>query len=145
MPENKRFLPEGLRPCSDCSLHSLKTAAETGEILEGMVLRCDANHTLHLSLNGISAQIPRQEVNAPWINGSDRDIAVLSRVGKQICFTVQSVSSDEKGAPVACLSRRAAQEKAMDFFLEHLEPGMVLTCRVTRTTSCPIGDVKTAA
>jgi len=133
MPENKRFLPEGLRPCSDCSLHSLKTAAETGEILEGMVQRCDANHTLHLSLNGISAQIPRREVNAPWINGSDRDIAVLSRVGKQICFTVQSVTSDEKGAPVAYLSRRAAQEKAMDFFLEHLEPGMVLTCRVTRT------------
>jgi len=133
MPENKRFLPEGLRPCSDCSLQRLKTAAETGEILEGMVQRCDANHTLHLSLNGISAQIPRREVNAPWINGSDRDIAVLSRVGKQICFTVQSVTSDEKGAPVAYLSRRAAQEKAMDFFLEHLEPGMVLTCRVTRT------------
>ena len=132
MPENKRFLPEGLRPCSDCSLHSLKTAVETGEILEGMVQRCDANHTLHLSLNGISAQIPRQEVIAPWISGSERDIAVLSRVGKQICFTVQSVTSDEKGAPVACLSRRAAQEKAMDFFLEHLEPGMVLTCRVTR-------------
>jgi len=135
MPENKRFLPEGLRPCSDCSLQSLKAAVETGEILEGIVQRCDANHTLHLSLNGIAAQIPRREVNAPWINGSDRDIAVLSRVGKQICFTVQSVTSDEKGAPVAHLGRRAAQEKAMEFFLEHLEPGMVLTCRVTRMES----------
>lgn len=132
MPENKRFLPEGLRPCSDCSLQSLKTAAETGEILEGMVQRCGADHTLHLSLNGIAAQIPRREVNAPWINGSDRDIAILSRVGKQVCFTVQSVTSNEKGAPLAHLSRRAAQEAAMEHFLSHLEPGMVLTCRVTR-------------
>ena len=132
MPENKRFLPEGLRPPSDCSLQSLKTAAETGEILEATVQRCGVDHTLHLSLGGIPAQIPRQEVNAPWINGSERDIAVLSRVGKQICFTVQSVTSDEKGAPVAHLSRREAQEQAMDHFLSCLEPGMVLTCRVTR-------------
>ena len=132
MPENKRFLPEGLRPPSDCSLQSLKTAAETGEILEGMVQRCGADHTLHLSLNGIHAQIPRWEVNAPWINGAERDIAVLSRVGKQVCFTVKSVTPDEKGAPLAHLSRRAAQEEAMDFFLEHLEPGMVLSCRVAR-------------
>ena len=135
MPENKRFLPEGLRPCSACSLQSLKAAVETGEILEDIVQRCGTDHTLQLSLDGITARISRQEVNAPWINGSDRDIAVLSRVGKQICFTVQSVTSDEKGAPVAHLSRRAAQEKAMEFFLEHLEPGMVLTCRVTRMES----------
>ena len=132
MPENKRFLPEGLRPCSECSLQSLKTAAETGEILEGLVQRCGTDHTLHLSLNGIPAQIPRHEVNAPWINGSERDIAVLSRVGKQVSFTVQTVTPDEKGAPVAYLSRRMAQETAMNFFLEHLEPGMVLSCRITR-------------
>ena len=132
MPENKRLLPEGLRPCSDCSLQVLKRAAESGEILEETVQRCGSDHTLHLSLGGIAAQIPRQEVNASWINGSSRDIAVLSRVGKQVCFTVQSVFSDEKGAPTALLSRRLAQERAMDYFLTHLKPGMVLTCRVTR-------------
>ena len=36
---------------------------------------------------------------------------------------------------MAHLSRRAAQEKAMDFFLKHLEPGMVLSCRVIRLES----------
>jgi len=135
MPENKQFLPEGLRPPHVHTFQTLKTAAETGEILEAVVQRCGTDHTLHLSLNGIAAQIPHQEVNAPWINGSERDIAVLSRVGKQICFTVKSVTSDEKGAPLALLSRREAQEKAMDHFLQHLKPGTLLTGRITRLES----------
>lgn len=132
MPENNLFPPEGLRPPTDYTLSDLKAAVENGDILEGTVQRCDINHTLHLSLNGIAAQMPRQEVTAPWISGASRDIAVLSRVGKQICFTVSSIHANGKGAPIALLSRRLAQEQAMDFFLEHLEPGMVLTCRVTR-------------
>lgn len=132
MPENNLFPPEGLRPPTVYTLSDLKAAAESGDILEGTVQRCDTSHTLHLSLNGIAAQMPRQEVTAPWVSGASRDIAVLSRVGKQICFTVSTVRADGKGAPVALLSRRMAQERAMDFFLEHLEPGMVLACRVTR-------------
>lgn len=132
MPENNLFPPEGLRPLSVYTLSDLKAAAESGDILEATVQRCDAGHTLHLSLNGVAARMPRQEVTAPWISGASRDIAILSRVGKQNCFTVSSIHADGKGAPIALLSRRAAQEKAMNFFLEHLEPGMVLTCRVTR-------------
>lgn len=135
MPENKLFLPEGLRPPIAYTLSDLKDAAVSGEILEGTVQRCDTSHTLHLSLNGIAAKMPCQEVTAPWISGANRDIAVLSRVGKRICFTVSDVHADGKGAPLALLSRRMAQEKAMDFFLTHLKPGMVLTCRITRLES----------
>ena len=135
MPENKAFPPEGLRPSIVCTMQSLKQAAESGEILEALALRCDVDHTLHFSLNGIRAIMERGEVNAPWISGAERDIAILSRGGKQTCFTVQEVVTDEKGAPVARLSRRAAQEKAMDHFLQSLRPGSVLTCRVTRLES----------
>lgn len=135
MPENRLFPPEGLYPPAACTLSSLKATAESGEILEGIVQRCTPDYTLHLSLNGIPAEIPRQEVNAPWINGSQRDIAVLSRVGKQVCFTVESVTSDFKGAPLARLSRRKAQEQAAEFLLSHLEPGAVITCRVIRMES----------
>ena len=135
MPENKAFPPEGLRPSVVCTMQSLKQAAESGEILEALALRCDVDHTLHFSLNGIRAIMERGEVNAPWISGAERDIAILSRVGKPTCFTVQEVFTDEKGAPVARLSRRAAQEKAMDHFLQSLRPGSVLTCRVTRLES----------
>ena len=131
MPENKFFLPEGLRPPSDCSLTNLKAAAEHGEILEAVACRCGTDHTLFFSLGAVEGRMPRQEAVAPWISGASRDISVLSRVGKSTCFTVKSVFSDAKGAPVALLSRREAQEKAMGF-LECLTPGAVLTCRVIR-------------
>ena len=132
MPENNLFLPEGLRPPAVFSPARLMAAAESGEILEAPAVRCDGDLTLHLDLGGIRGQIKRQDAVAPWISGSHRDIAVLSRVGKETSFTVSVLRADPRGAPVALLSRAAAQEKAMDFFLEHLRPGMVLTCRVTR-------------
>ena len=135
MPENKLFPPEGLRPPSDCSLSALKAAAESGDILEAVACRCGTDHTLFFSLGGTEGRMPRAEAVAPWISGANRDISVLSRVGKQSCFTVKAIYADVKGAPVALLSRQSAQEQAMDFFLEHLQPGSVLTCRVTRLES----------
>lgn len=135
MPENTLFPPEGLRPPAVYSLSDLKDALENGTILESPVQRCDTSHTLHIQLGSVAGTMPRQEVIAPWISGASRDIAVLSRVGKSTCFTVSALTSDAKGAPAARLSRRAAQETAMAYFLEHLEPGTVLTCRVTRLES----------
>ena len=132
MPENKLYPPEGLRPPIPLTLPGLREALETGAILEAPVQRCGVDHTLCLDLGGVRGIIPREEAVAPWISGAERDIAVLSRVGKPTCFTVAAVEADGKGAPVARLSRRAAQERAMDYFLEHLEPGSVLTGRVTR-------------
>ena len=131
MPENKLYPPEGLRPPSSFTLQSLREAMEQNTVLEDRVLRCDAGHNLLLSLGGIQARIPREEVLSPWISGAQRDIAVLSRVGKPACFLVTALRADEKGAPTALLSRRAVQERAMDFFLEHLRPGSVVTAVVT--------------
>lgn len=135
MPENKLYPPEGLRPPVPLSLSALRESLESGAVLEAPVQRCGVDHTLHLNLGGVRGLIPRQEAVAPWISGAERDIAVLSRVGKPTCFTVTAVEADEKGAPVARLSRRAAQERAMDYFLQRLEPGSVLTGRVTRLES----------
>ena len=135
MPENKLYPPEGLRPPAPLSLSSLREALESGTILEAPVQRCGVDHTLLLNLGGVQGLIPREEAVAPWISGAERDIAVLSRVGKPTCFTVTALEADGKGAPVARLSRRAAQERAMDYFLEHLRPGSVLTGRITRLES----------
>lgn len=135
MPENRCFPPEGLRPSYPISLPALKEAAKNGEILEATVTRCDTAHTLTVPLGSVQGVIPREEAIAPWISGAERHIAVLSRVGKKVVFTVESLTADEKGAPVALLSRKQAQEKAMDFFLQTLQPGMVLVCRVTHLAS----------
>ena len=135
MPINHAYPPEGLRPPSSYALSELRDAMESGTILEGAVQRCDTAHALHIPLGGGDGVMPREEAVAPWISGADRDISLLSRVGKQTCFTVTDIRADEKGSPVLQISRRAAQEKAMDFFLEQLLPGTVLTCRVLRLES----------
>ena len=135
MPENKLYPPEGLRPPVPLTLDRLREALEAGDILEAPVQRCGVDHTLCLSLGGVRGRIPREEAVAPWISGAERDIAVLSRVGKPTCFTVTALEAGAKGAPAALLSRRAAQEKAIAYFLEHLEPGSILTGRITRLES----------
>ena len=131
MPENKLYLPEGLRPPVPLALDHLREALETGDILEAPVQRCGVDHTLLLNLGGVQGRIPREEAVAPWISGADRDIAVLSRVGKPTCFTVTALESNGKGAPVALLSRRAAQERCMRQYIDGLVPGDVIPARVT--------------
>lgn len=131
MSKNDLFPPEGSTPPETPTLEQLRAAVTSGTVLEGLVQRCSPEHDLYLSLGSVTARIPRSEVCAPWISGADREISILSRVGKSVCFKVKSLSADAKGAPVALLSRRQAQEEAMDWFLENLQPGDVLRCRVT--------------
>lgn len=131
MPENKIYLPEGLRPRVSLTPALLHEALTQGSILEATVDRCDAERTLHVALGPMEGVILRQEAISPWVSGADRDIALLSTVGKSVCFTVLSLSADAKGALQAVLSRREAQERALAWLLETLEPGMLLTCRVT--------------
>ena len=131
MPENNLFPPEGLRPQPVFSLTALQQAMEAGTILEAPVQRCDVDKNLHIPLGSTAGIMPREEVLAAWISGADRDISVLSRVGKPTCFTVTAIRSDEKGAPVAILSRRAVQEQAANYFFSHLQPGSVVSAKVT--------------
>ena len=135
MPKNSLFPPEGLTPAITTTLTELQNAMENGTVLESIVQRCDTEHALHIQLGSVHGILPREEVTAPWISGASREISVLSRVGKQICFTVKSIKADQKGAPIAYLSRRDVQNRTMDWFLEHLEIGDVLTCKITRLES----------
>ena len=131
MPESQSCLPEGLRPPVPFTLAALQEAAEREEVLEAVPCRCGTDHALCFSLDGIAARMPRSEAVAPWVSGAGREIAVLSRVGKPTCFTVTALRSDAKGAPLALLSRRRAQELAMADLLDRLTPGTVLVGRVT--------------
>ena len=131
MPENTIYLPEGLRPQAAPSMPALTDAKEHQTILEGPVIRCDCQRNLHVALGSLEGVIPRAEAIAPWISGADRDIALLSRVGKPVCFFVTEMGADEKGSPQIRLSRRAVQQQAAEFFLSHLRPGAVVTARVT--------------
>lgn len=131
------FLPEGAGPLfpEHQSLSVIREAVERQTVLEGVAVRCDAQRDLYVHFGGYEGVIPRQDAVHPAISGADRDIAVLSRVGKPTCFTIREITIDGGGRPRLTLSRRSAQEQAIAWLLEHAAPGQVLPARVTHLAS----------
>lgn len=104
---------------------------EQQTVLEGVAIRCDGRRDLTVRFGGWEGTIPRIDAVHPAISGAERDIAVLSRVGRPTCFTITHLSVDGGGRAHLTLSRRAAQEQAIAWLLEHSAPGTVLPGRVT--------------
>lgn len=128
-----RYLPEGYAPLSTIPLPLSDVEALIGEeaVAEGMALRCDAQHSLHVRFRGYDGVIPRSEAVLPDISGADREIAVLSRVGHSVAFVITGIDIDGGGRPTLRLSRRRAQELAMDHLLSHCPEGTVVRGRIT--------------
>lgn len=137
------FSPEGLHAMPP-SAEELRTGALTGEIFRAMCVKCDEFHNLHVDLGPIKGIIPREETAAGLAEGKVREIAVLSRVGKPVCFQVLDPNRDG----TAILSRRAAQLEARSYFLSALRPGDVIPATVQSTADfgvfCDIGCGVTA-
>ena len=95
------FLPEGRllhteenrRLCA--TAEGLSRAMETGTILEGTALLCDENHSLKVSVGPFTGYIPRQDTALGIAEGTTRDIAILSRVGKPVSFTVEALEGED--------------------------------------------------
>lgn len=132
-----RFLPEGrLYDLADnraalSSADSLEKAMHEGKILEAKAVLCDSSHNLIVDLGCMKGVIPREEGAKGIAEGTVRDIAIISRVGKPVCFTVQRIISDNRGMPCALLSRRAVQERCAAEYLSTLNCGDVIGARVT--------------
>ena len=109
---------------------SLERAMQRGAILEAPALVCDSNLRLCVELGCMRGYIAREE--AVWCRPGEciKDIAILTRVGKPVCFKVLGFT-EEAGERVAILSRRAAQEECVAYFMQHLRPGDILPARVT--------------
>ncbi len=131
--KNARFLPEGYAPLSTLPLPlpAVEELMEQGTVAEGMVLRCDAQHDLHVKFRGYDGVIPREEAVLPEISGADREIAVLSRVGHSAAFVITGIDIDGGGKPLLRLSRRRAQALALEHLLTHCPAGSVVRGRVT--------------
>ena len=131
------FFPEGAlldRPLNRryiSSLAGLGEASRSGEILEGRAVLCDSQHNLIVELaNGIRGMIPRQEAAVGIREGSTRDIAILTRVNKPVCFTVTGFCAADKNV-TAILSRRAAQLRCQEEYILKLVPGDVIPAKIT--------------
>ncbi len=130
MPEG--FLlntPENIAKLS--SKDSIFNCIKTGEILEAPCMICDSRHNLIVDLGEIRGIIPREEGALGITEGYTKDIALISRVNKPVCFIVKSFTQDEFGKDCAVLSRREAQERCRNEFVQKLSAGDVISARVT--------------
>ena len=130
------YLPEGrllstARNQEACaSLEGLKEAMESGRILEGRALLCQSNHDLVVSLGPFRGVVPREEAALGIAEGTTRDIAILSRVGKPVAVRVTGLEEGPEG-PVVALSRRQVQQQALEHILGRWLPGDVVSVTVT--------------
>lgn len=127
-----RYMPEGSLIDSTenreifSSRLSLMRAIEDGVIAEGKAYLCDREMNLHVSTPFGEGIIPRSEI----IYGEDgiepKDIAVITKVGKPVCFIIRGYSDG-----ILHLSRRDAQKKCYDEYVSKLRPGDVREALVT--------------
>ncbi len=129
------YLPEGSLIDTDAnilytsSLRMLERAMRQGRILEAVATVCDCTDmSLHVDLGFARGIIPKEE--ALFSPGGGKDIAVITRVGKPVCFKVLKIQ-DTRGKPTAILSRRAAQEECTEQFIKKLTPGDIIPAAVT--------------
>lgn len=119
--ENQKYLS---------SMEALQFAYTEQRILEAIAICCDAEHNLIVNLGFMHAIIPRIECAIGIAEGQTREIAILSCVGKPVCFVITKISEN-----AVILSRRIAQERALSFFLHHLQPGDIIPAHITRLES----------
>ena len=131
------FLPEGKRidtvenANALSSFEQMRTAMERGDILEARAVLCDHDHNLKVDLPCMRGVIPREEGALGIREGSVRDIAVISRVNRPVCFIVTDITVSSDGSPLAVLSREKAQRMCMDGYISTLRAGDVADARVT--------------
>ena len=112
------YLPEGYDPpaAAPLPLSAIQALIDQQTIVEGTVVRCDPQHRLYVRFRGYDAYIPREEAVHPAISGAQREISILSRVGKTVSFLITGYTVDGGGKPMLILSRRLAQEIALRNF-----------------------------
>lgn len=111
---------------------SISAAIKNNRIAEGVAVRCDELHNLIVSLpHGRSGIIPREEGAIGIKEGLARDIAMISRVSKPVCFVITKILDDK----TLLLSRCNAQEICKTNFINKISVGDIIPAIVTHFES----------
>lgn len=129
-PEGELFMSPDNQGCIK-SIFALQEAMLQGKILEARVLLCDNEHDLHVDLPCAKGIIPREEGALGISEGTTKDIALITKVNKPVCFKVKQILKDEAGGFTAILSRREVQQECMEEFIAALTPGDIIPAKVT--------------
>lgn len=131
------YLPEGYlleTPQNKNNLNSLSSLSEcmnNRSIVEAPCILCDSKHNLIVELGCMRGFIPREEGAIGIAEGTTKDIALISRVNKPVCFKVMGFNRDENGKLYAILSRKEAQNDCLNNYLKKLRAGDVIPAKVT--------------
>lgn len=145
----KEFYPEGWLADTNENKKSVLTPAEIAAaqadetVLEAVVLMCDTEHNLTVDLGCMKGVIPRNEGAIGISEGTTRDIALISRVGKPVRFVVKEIRSDTSGKMYAVLSRRRAQVLCKEALTSVKKKGDIINAKITHIESfgafCDVG------
>ena len=119
---NKRYLSD---------TDGLSEAMKKGVILEGKAVLCTSSHDLIIDLPCAKGIIRREDGAIGIKEGKTRDIALISRVNKIVCFKVIGLELTADDEVVAILSRKAAQEECQDKYIQNMKKGDIIDARVT--------------
>ncbi|MBR5683726.1 MAG: S1 RNA-binding domain-containing protein [Ruminococcus sp.] len=131
------YKPEGTIYGTTSNQKYISTAAGLSEAmnrnitLEGKVILCTSSHDLIVDLPCGRGIIPREEGAVGVKEGTTRDIALISRVNKIVCFKIASLTLSDSGEITAQLSRKAAQEECQAEFVSKLVKGDIIDATVT--------------
>ena len=112
------------------SLAGLERAMSRGAIIEGIATLCDEDMRLHVDLHCARGIVGADETVACRTGESKKDIAVITRVGKPVACKIIGIEC-HNGEPIVKLSRKAAQEACMQYYMQNLTSGDVLMAKVT--------------
>ena len=92
------FRTEGnYRSTDRLSAAELRAAIASHEILQSTALAFDTSRQLRFEFGGVRAVMPFDQCADGAENGSVRDIAVLTRVGRPTCFIIEGMDTDASG------------------------------------------------
>ena len=133
----QKYLPEGMLIDTDENRNNLKNlitlqeSMANNKTLEAKAIICDSEHNLVVDLGLIKGVIPRDEGALGVAEGTTKDIAIISRVNKPVCFKITGFSKDKNGNPYALLSRRLAQLECVENYVSSFNIGDIIGARAT--------------
>jgi small subunit ribosomal protein S1 len=133
-----KYYPEGTNKALAKKFESamqIKEAMNSGETVEGKVLLCDKERNLHIDLGAYKGIIPYREGAIGIQEGTLRDIALISKVNKSVCFRIIGFHRLESGEKIAVLSRRIVQLECMKNYVDKLREGDIIDAKITHLES----------
>lgn len=109
----------------------LEQAYREKTILEATAVMCDRKHDLIIDIPNARAVIPREKGAIGIAEGVTRDIALLSKVNKPVCFVIEKIECGGDGVRTYTLSRLEAQRRCEEEYLSCLSKGDIIPARVT--------------